>query len=149
MTNPIMNAPAFLETAFELPETAVPDLNFRMLHTALVQKLLEEAKNVPMQTAQYVLIERIATTYIYIKYREASGFENLNPLVQDKQNVYLLSLLAQFQKMLAKATAQEDRDNTLREVRDIIIKVFRASDNDPAKKAAFEELIQEFKKVGI
>lgn len=149
MTDRINNAPAFLEAAFELPESAVPDLSFRMLHTALVQKLLEEAKNVPMQTANYVLIERIATTYIYIKYKESAGFENLNPIAQDKQNVYLLSLLAQFQKMLAKATAQEDRENTLREVRDIIVRVFKSSSADAAKRAAFEELIEEFKKVGI
>lgn len=149
MSDRINNAPAFLEAAFELPESAVPDLNFRMLHTALVQKLLEEAKNVPMQTAQYVLIERIATTYIYIKYREASGFENLNPVVQDKQNVYLLSLLAQFQKMLAKATAQEDRENTMREVRDIIVRVMKNSGKDPVKQQAFAELVEEFKKVGI
>lgn len=143
------NAPAFLESAFELPESAVPDIQFRMLHTALVQKLLEEAKNVPMQTAQYVLIERIATTYIYIKYKESAGFENLNPLAQDKQNVYLLSLLAQFQKMLAKATAQEDRDMVVREVGDIIRRVFKAAANDPVKRAAYAELIEEFQKVGI
>lgn len=148
MTDRINNAPAFLEAAFELPETAVPDLNFRMLHTALVQKLLDEAKNVPMQTAQYILIERIATTYIYVKYKESAGFENLNPIAQDKQNVHLLSLLAQFQKMLAKATAQEDREATLREVRDIITRVFKNSES-PAKQEVFKDLIEEFKKVGI
>lgn len=149
MTGRINNAPAFLEAAFELPESAVDSLNFRMLHTALVQKLLDEAKNIPMQTAQYILIERIATTYIYIKYKEADGFDGLNPIAQDKQNVYLLSLLAQFQKMLSKATAQEDRENTLREVRDIIVRVFKSSNNDSAKKEAFAELLEEFKKVGI
>lgn len=149
MTDRINNAPAFLETAFELPESAVPDLNFRMLHTALVQKLLEEAKNVPMQTAQYMLIERIATKYIYIKYRESQGFDSMNPITSDKENTHLLALLAQFQKMLAKATAQEDRENTLREVRDIIVRVFKSSSGDEAKRAAFEELIEEFKKVGI
>jgi hypothetical protein len=148
MTDRINNAPAFLEAAFELPESAVEDLNFRMLHTALVQKLLEEAKNIPMQTAQYILIERIATTYIYIKYKESSGFDTLNPIAQDKQNIYLLSLLAQFQKMLAKATAQEDRENTLREVRDIIVRVARSSDSS-AKQEVLQELIEEFKKVGI
>jgi hypothetical protein len=148
MTDRINNAPAFLEAAFELPESAVGDLGFRMLHTALVQKLLEEAKNIPMQTAQYILIERIATTYIYIKYKEADGFDGLNPIAQDKQNVYLLSLLAQFQKMLAKATAQEDRENTLREVRDIIVRVARSSDSS-AKQEVLQELIEEFKKVGI
>lgn len=148
MTDRLHNAPAFLEAAFELPESAIPDLNYRMLHTALVQKLLDEAKNVPMQTAQYILIERIATTYIYIKSREAAGFENLNPMTQDKQNVYLLSLLAQFQKMLAKATAQEDREATLREVRDIITKVFKSS-SSPAKQEVFHDLLEEFKKVGI
>lgn len=145
----INNAPAFLEAAFELPETAIPNLNFRMLHMALVNKLLDEAKNVPMQTAQYILIERIATKYIYIKYRESAGFDNMNPIAADKENTHLLALLAQFQKMLAKATAQEDRDATLREVRDIIVRVFKQSAGDPAKKAAFEELIEEFKRVGI
>lgn len=149
MTDRLNNAPAFLEAAFELPESAVPNVTYRLLHVALVQKLLEEAKNVPMTTAQHILIERIATTYIYIKFKEADGFENLNPIAQDKQNVYLLSLLAQFQKMLAKATAQEDRENTLREVRDIIVRVFKSSQDDAAKKAAFAELLEEFKKVGI
>jgi DNA integrity scanning protein DisA with diadenylate cyclase activity len=140
--------PDFLDDMFDLPESAVPDIKYRLLHTALMTKLLEEAKNVPMNTAQRILIERIATNYIYIKVREASGFENLNPLAQDKQNVYLLSVLAQFQKMLAKATAQEDRENTLREVRDIITKVFKASES-PAKQEVFQDLIREFKKVGI
>lgn len=149
MSDRINNAPAFLETAFELPESAVSDLSFRMLHQALVQKLLDEARNVPMQTAQYILIERIATKYIYIKFRESRGFDDMNPIAADKENTHLLALLAQFQKMLAKATAHEDRENTLREVRDIIVKVFKSSDNDPAKRAAFEELIEEFKKVGI
>lgn len=148
MTDRLNNAPAFLEAAFELPESAVPDLNYRMLHTALVEKLLDEAKNVPMQTAQYVLIERIATTYIYIKYKESGGFDNLNPITQDKQNVYLLSLLAQFQKMLTKATAAEDREVTLREVKEIITKVMRTSDS-PAKQDVFQALLEEFKKVGI
>jgi hypothetical protein len=149
MSDRINNAPAFLEAAFDLPESAVADLNFRMLHQALVQKLLDEARNVPMQTAGYILIERIATKYIYIKFREAQGFDNMNPIAADKENTHLLALLAQFQKMLAKATAHEDRENTLREVRDIIVKVFKSSNDDPAKRAAFEELIEEFKKVGI
>lgn len=143
------NTPAFLETAFELPESAVGDLNFRMLHAALVDKLLDEAKNVPMQTAQYILIERIATKYIYIKYRESAGFDSMNPIAADKENTHLLALLAQFQKMLAKATAQEDRENTLREVRDIIVRVFKSSTQDDGRKAAFQELLKEFEKVGI
>jgi hypothetical protein len=149
MTDRVTNAPAFLEAAFELPESAVDNLTYRMLHTALVDKLLDEAKNVPMTTAQHILIERIATTYIFIKLREATGLEGLNPLVQDKMNAQLLSYLAQFQKMLTKATAQEDREATLREVRDIIVKVFKQSKGDAAKQAAFEELIEEFKRVGI
>lgn len=143
------NTPAFLEAAFELPESAVGDLNFRMLHAALVDKLLDEAKNVPMQTAQYILIERIATKYIYIKYRESAGFDSMNPIAADKENTHLLALLAQFQKMLAKATAQEDRENTLREVRDIIVRVFKNSAQDDGRKAAFQELLKEFEKVGI
>ena len=140
-------SPDFIETAFELGDENVP-MKYTMLHTAIMQKMLEEAKNVPMTTANYILIERIATNYIIIKMREASGFENLNPIAQDKQNTYLLSVLAQFQKMLAKATAQEDREATLREVRDIITKVFKSS-NSPAKQEVFEDLIEEFKKVGI
>jgi hypothetical protein len=148
MSDRINNAPASLEAAFELPESAVGDLSFRMLHQALVQKLLDEARNVPMQTAQYILIERIATKYIYIKFRESRGFDDMNPIAADKENTHLLALLAQFQKMLNKATAHEDRENTLREVRDIIVKVFKSSE-DPAKRAALEELIEEFKKVGI
>lgn len=143
----VIRGPEFLEAAFELGDEGISH-KFSMLHTALTERMLEEAKNVPMGTANYILIERIATNYIYIKAREANGFENLNVSTHDKQNVYLLSLLAQFQKMLAKATAQEDRDNTLREVRDIIARVFRQSES-PQKQEVFQELLSEFKKVGI
>jgi hypothetical protein len=139
--------PEFIESAFELGDENVP-MKYTMLHTAIMQKMLEEAKNVPMTTANYILIERIATNYIIIKMRESQGFENLNPIAQDKQNTYLLSVLAQFQKMLAKATAQEDREATLREVRDIITRVFKQSAN-PAKQEVFQDLLEEFKKVGI
>lgn len=139
--------PDFLESAFELGDDSVP-VKYTMLHTAIMQKMLEEAKNVPMTTANYILIERIATNYIIIKMRESQGFENLNPLAQDKQNVYLLSVLAQFQKMLAKATAQEDREATLREVRDIVKRVLSTTQSS-AKAEVLNDLIEEFRKVGI
>lgn len=139
---------SMLDDAFDLPESAVPDERYRMLYQVIVHRLLEESKNVPMNTAQLLLIERIAANYIYIKVRESGGIESLNPLAQDKMNTYFLATLAQFQKMLAKATAQEDRESTLREVRDIITKVFKSS-NSPAKQEVFQELLEEFKKVGV
>jgi len=139
--------PDFLETAFELGDDNIP-MKYSMLHTAIMTKMLEEARNVPMTTANYILIERIATNYIIIKMRESAGFENLNPIAQDKQNVYLLSVLAQFQKMLAKATAAEDRETTLREVRDIVKRVLNST-NSPAKAEVLSDLVEEFKKVGI
>jgi hypothetical protein len=137
-----------LDAAFDLPESAVPDLKYRMLYQVIVDRLLDESQNVPMNTAQLLLIERIAANYIYIKVRESGGIENMNPLAQDKMNTYFLATLAQFQKMLAKATAQEDREQTLREVRDIIVRVARGS-NSQAKQEVLNELVEEFKKVGL
>ena len=139
---------SMLDDAFDLPESAVPEERYRMLYQVIVHRLLEESQNVPMNTAQLLLIERIAANYIYIKVRESGGIENMNPLAQDKMNTYFLATLAQFQKMLAKATAQEDRESTLREVRDIIVKAFKSS-NSPAKQEALQDLLEEFKKVGI
>lgn len=140
---------SMLDAAFNLPESAVPDLTYRMLYQVIVQRLLEESQNVPMNTAQLLLIERIAANYIYIKVRESGGIENMNPLAQDKMNTYFLATLAQFQKMLAKATAQEDREATLREVRDIIVKVANTAADSQAKKELLGLLVEEFKKVGI
>lgn len=139
---------SMLDDAFDLPESAVPQERYRMLYQVIVHRLLEESKSVPMNTAQLLLVERIAANYIYIKVRESGGIENMNPLAQDKMNTYFLATLAQFQKMLAKATAQEDREATLREVGDIITRVFKSS-NNPAKKEVYQELLDEFKKVGI
>lgn len=139
---------SMLDDAFDLPESAVPQERYRMLYQVIVHRLLEESQNVPMNTAQLLLIERIAANYIYIKVKEAGGIENLNPLAQDKMNTYFLATLAQFQKMLAKATAQEDRESTLREVRDIIVRVMKSS-NNPAKQEVLNELIAEFQKVGV
>ena len=140
---------SMLDDAFDLPESAVPQERYRMLYQVIVHRLLEESQNVPMNTAQLLLIERIAANYIYIKVREAGGIENMNPLAQDKMNTYFLATLAQFQKMLAKATAQEDREATLREVRDIIVKVANTAGDSQAKKELLSMLVEEFKKVGI
>lgn len=140
---------SMLDDAFDLPESAVPQERYRMLYQVIVHRLLEESQNVPMNTAQLLLIERIAANYIYIKVRESGGIENMNPLAQDKMNTYFLATLAQFQKMLAKATDQEDREATLREVRDIIVKVANSAGNDTAKKEVLSALVEEFKKVGI
>lgn len=126
-----------LDAAFTLPEV-VEDEKLRGLYEVLVHRMRNEAKDLPMNTVQQLLIERIAFNYIVLRSKEngaLGGFTSAN--VQKEFNAFWLSMTQEFNRMLVKAESLSgsERKTLLREVQQLILQTVNASVNDPKTRS--------------
>lgn len=127
-----------LDGAFHLPEN-VEDERLRTLYEVLVHRMRAEAKDLPMNTVQQLLIERIAYNYIVMRQREAdleNGFSTAT--AQKDFNTFWLSMTQEFNKMLVKAEsmAGNERKQLLKEVQQLILQTVNSSVHDPKTRSA-------------
>lgn len=102
LTNPLDDAPAdAMEDIFVLPETMANDPRIARWYEEMVARLRREAQGVPMKTAQYTLMERIAYFYAVARYNELTM---INQTARDvrENNAAWLSMLDQFNRLLEK-----------------------------------------------
>lgn len=100
--NPLDDAPAdAMEDIFTLPESIASDERIQRWYSEMVTRLRREAQGVPMKTAQYTLMERIAFFYANMRYQE---FHNDSMTSREKmQNIQAWqSMLEMFNRMLEK-----------------------------------------------
>ncbi len=97
-----------LDTAFGLPERVTEDYpDLETLYDEIVANLRTEAFGIPMSTMQVILIERIATKYILIRYYERVGWLGVN--AEKDANAQWSDLMKEWNRLLAQghAAAQE------------------------------------------
>lgn len=141
-----------LDAAFEPPEE-VTDTRLRALYEVLVQRMRNEARNLPMNTVQQLLIERIAYNYIVLRSKERGelgGFAHAN--VQKDFNAFWLSMTQEFNRMLGKTENMNgaERKAMLREIQQIIVDTVGASVNDPRTRSdILSNMAAAFEKVKI
>lgn len=127
-----------LDGAFFLPEN-VEDPNLRTLYEVLVHRMRGEAKDLPMNTVQQLLIERIAYNYIVLRSKERGELGGFNTAaVQKDFNTFWLSMTQEFNRMLCKSEsmAGNERKLLLREVQQLILQTVNASVHDPKTRSA-------------
>jgi hypothetical protein len=135
-----------LDRAFELTQL-VSDENLRGLYEVLVHRMREESTHVSLNTAQQLLLERIATNYVLLKAREgipigdAGGFEHGTALKDF--NTYFLSMLREFNAQLQRAGAN-DRDATVERVRQIIISELQSVEDPGLRNDLVERFARRF-----
>lgn len=93
--------PDGLARAFRLPSFIREDEELVALYDETVARLREEAKGIPMNTVQSLLMERIATFYVTIKWREDNN-EWAGVSQQKDFNTYWLALTSEFNTILQK-----------------------------------------------
>lgn len=123
-----------LDAAFDLPTFVTDNARLQDLHRRIVNRLRKESEGVPMDTIQLLLLERIAFNYIVMKAREMGELDMGNARAQKDFQTFWLAMTNQFSKNLQKATAAEDREKTLREVRDIVIETLSKGVDDKEMK---------------
>jgi hypothetical protein len=124
-----------LDVAFELSEK-VEDPKFRALYEVLVARMRQEARHLPMNTVQQLLIERIASNYIYMRLRERGDLGGFPSSAAHKDfNYFWLSMTQEFNRLLGKSDGSAaDRRALLKEMQDIIVKTVNTL-NDPKVRA--------------
>ncbi len=126
-----------LDPAFHLPDT-VEDQNLRNLYEVIVHRMRTEARDLPMNTVQQLLIERIANNYIFLRARENGqhgGFQTA--AAQKDYNTFWLSMTQEFNRMLSKADTLTgvDRQKLLRDIQQLIVQTVNGSVTDPKTRS--------------
>lgn len=140
-----------LDAAFELPEV-VTDAKLRALYEVIVHKMREEARHLPMNTVQQLLIERIAFNYIVLKSKERGelgGFAHSN--VQKDYNTFWLTMTAEFNKLLGKSDPMSgaDRKALLKEMQQLIVSTVATVPDPKVRSDLLEKMAAAFDKAGI
>ena len=90
-----------LDGIFVLPDDLANDPRILEWYTEMVTRLRREAQGVPMKTAQYTLMERIAYFYANMRYQELN-----NPNMTAREKMQYIDawqkMLDQFNRMLEK-----------------------------------------------
>lgn len=129
---------ATLDAAFTLPDH-IDDIRMRELYEILISRMREEAKDLPMNTVQQLLIERIAYNYIVMREKERGllgGFATTNS--QRDFNSFWLSMTQEFNRMLTKTEVMtgQERKALLREVQQLILNTVNHAVTDPRTRSS-------------
>lgn len=139
--NPLDDAPAdAMEDIFVLPEEVASNERISRWYNEMVVRLRREAQGVPMKTAQYLLMERIAYSYAKMRYEEFT-----NPDLPERQRMALQDawqkMLDQFNRLLEKHNDKVVNEMLLR-VHEILKEALPII-SDPIERANLRRKLQE------
>lgn len=135
-----------LASAFTLPDYLAEDDELVALHEEIVRRLRREAAGLPMKTAHMLLIERIATFYITIRYKENN--DSFRGYQQKEFNAYWLSLTQEFNRVL-QANDEKLREAMLLEVQDIVTKAVGLISDATDRQNVRRQLAEGFAGLGV
>lgn len=140
-----------LDAAFELPDV-IDDPKMRQLYEVLVHRMRTEAKHLPMNTVQQLLIERIAFNYVVLRVKERGELGGFTTAaVQKDYNTFWLSMTAEFNRLLGKVEPMSgaDRKALLREMQQIIVNTIATVPDPQVRSELLEKMATAFANAGI
>lgn len=140
-----------LDAAFELPQL-VEDPKLRGLYEVIVHRMRNEARHLPMNTVQQLLIERIAMNYIVLRAKENNELGGFGTATAQKEyNSFWLAMTAEFNKLLGKVEpmAAADRKALLREIQQIIVSTVSEVPDPKTRSELLEKMAAAFQDAGI
>jgi hypothetical protein len=140
-----------LDAAFELPDI-ITDQKLRALYEVLVHRMRYEARDLPMNTVQQLLIERIAYNYIVLRSKERGelgGFSHST--VQKDFNSFWLSMTAEFNRLMGKTegVVANERKTMGKQMQTIILNTLSQVTDAKVRSELLQKLAVEFDKAGI
>jgi hypothetical protein len=135
-----------LAAAFELPEYIAEDEVLSGLYHEIVLRLRREAAGLPMKTAHMLLIERIASFYVTIRYKE--NHQEFRGYQQKEFNTYWLSLTQEFNKVL-QANDEKLREAMLIEIQTIVSDTLKLITDPADRQNVRRKLSEEFAKMEV
>lgn len=141
-----------LDFMFALDE-AVNSEELRAGYEILVSRLRKESKDLPLNTAQQILIERLAHEYVTQKWREslplgtANGFANITAMRDAKSN--LLAMIKELNAGLARVDDESRRKAWMREMQEIIVSTIAKIDDQSTRAKILNMFAASFKEAGL
>lgn len=140
-TNSLDAPPAdALESIFVLPDEIAADARIRGWYEEMVTRLRREAQGVPMKTAQYTLMERIAYFYANMRWREFTH-PDMSLRERKENNLAWLQMLDMFNRMLEKHNDKLMTEMLLKVQN--ILKDRLSMISDPSERQALRRAYQE------
>jgi hypothetical protein len=127
-----------LDRAFRLPRYIQEDTELNDLFDSMVLRLRREALGIPMNSVQTLLMERIASMYVIIKYRE--DHDNWAGASQQKDfNDYWLKCTVEFNRIL---TANDDklRQAMLLEIQKVVMDSLKTISDPEERRRVMRDL---------
>lgn len=134
-----------LAQLFQPPAEIRDNPEWRARYDALVRSLRRDSSGLPLDMAQMMLIERIASTYMRVSWFQSSGGMSDNQL--DKLNEMYLKYTTQFQKVL-QASDEVLRQDLLQKMVTISTDAVKLIRNDDDRKAVRRHFQEKFAALG-
>lgn len=141
-----LNDEMALEHLFQPPIEIVQNSEWTDRYHAVVRRLRRDASGLPLDMAQNMLIERIASTYIRTIWFQTNGgltesqLENLNKLY--------LAYISQFQKVL-QASDEVLRQDIIKKFTGLVLELVKRIKNEEDRKNARSYLHAQFTALGF
>jgi hypothetical protein len=132
---------AGLARAFRLPAFISRDQELSDLYTEIVTRLRRESSGMPMTTLQQLLIERQASFYVQIKYKEDT--ETFSANQQREFNAYWLDLNKEFARQLA-ASDDKIRESMIAEIAKMTLEAVDLISDDETRRTVRRALAEGF-----
>ena len=144
--NPLDNADE-LSVIFRLPADVVenePEL--AELHLEWIDRLRSESRGIPMHTVQEFILERIATKYVMLRYRELhGGWVGVNS--EKDAHSQWLDLVKEWNKVLA-AGHEQLRDAVLQQAEQISREALELIEDDETRRTLRRHFKERFASIG-
>jgi hypothetical protein len=139
--------PDGMERAFRMPAYIAEDEGMSALFNSMVERLRREAQGLPMNTVQQLLIERMASFYVQIKWKE--DHDQWSGASQQKDfNTYWLSLTTEFNRLLA-ASDDKLRAAMLVEVQGVVNEALELVSDREERRSIRRKMAEDFAAINL
>lgn len=135
-----------IDRAFNLPEILQGDRELVDLYESIVLNLRTEARGIPMNTVQTLLLERIAFNYVLLKRGEREG--DLTPNQVKDLTKFWLDMTTEFNKQLA-AGHEKLREALLLSISDMVVEKIGVVKDPEIHRTLLRELSEGFAEMGL
>lgn len=137
---------ALAEAIFTVPAN-IAGTPYGVLYASIIDRLRVEASGLPMNTVQIMMIDRIATTYVFLRQAEAAP-GSIPAVKQNELNKSLIQMFKDFNAMLV-ISGDKYRENLIAKVGKAVLSGLKLI-NDPEDRASVTKSVQaELKAIGF
>lgn len=132
--------------AFRVPPQIAADEELAALYDNIIASLRREALGLPMNTVQIITLERIASQYVLMKWREENG---MFAKAEDNRaaNAQWLAATAEFNKQL-QANRDQMRDALLASIQKIVVETIDLVEDPEVRRLLKRTASERFAELG-